>query len=296
VLRSVLRQDPDILLVGEIRDPETAATAAQAGLTGHLVLSTLHTNDAPSALVRLRDLGLDAFTLASVLQGVVAQRLVRRVCPRCAGAGCEHCDRSGYRGRIPIVEILPVTATVGRLLGEGAAPGAIADAARREGMRSLWESGLERVRAGRTTLQELERVVGSGHGGGPNQVRERPAARILVADDDPALRALARAVLTREGHAVDEAPDGFAALARAEREAYDLILLDVAMPGKDGFAVLDILRARPRTRDVPVVMLTAQGDAEVPALERGVRDFVVKPVRPEVLAARVRRVVGGAWS
>ncbi|HEU4763645.1 MAG TPA: response regulator, partial [Gemmatimonadales bacterium] len=176
---------------------------------------------------------------------------------------------------------------------DGAAPGEVADAARAEGMRSLWESGLERVRAGRTTLLELERVVGSGHGGGVGQVRERPVARILVVDDDPAIRALVRSVLARDGHSVDEAPDGFVALARADRERYDLILLDVGMPGKDGFAVLDALRTRPRGRDVPVVMLTAQGEAEALALERGVRDFVVKPVRPEVLVARVKRALEG---
>ncbi|MFI5235764.1 MAG: GspE/PulE family protein [Gemmatimonadales bacterium] len=186
ILRSVLRQDPDILLLGEIRDIETAATAVQAGLTGHLVLSTLHTNDAPSAVLRLRDMGLDAFKAAAVLKGIVAQRLVRRLCDRCAesaageilpagaappvdhprpvtlrrGVGCRECNGTGYRGRIPVVEILAIDARVGQVIGNGEAPAALQAAARTAGMRSLWESGLERVWDGWTTVDELVRVLG----------------------------------------------------------------------------------------------------------------------------------------
>ncbi|HSN16485.1 MAG TPA: GspE/PulE family protein, partial [Anaeromyxobacteraceae bacterium] len=168
VLRSVLRQDPDIVLVGEIRDLETATTAVQAGLTGHLVLSTLHTNDAPSAVVRLRDLGLEGFKIAAVLKGVIAQRLVRRLCDQCAtpvgieilplgvvpppgralrlrrAVGCKACGGNGYRGRLAVQEVMAVDADLGKLLGDGAAPPAVASAARRAGMRTLWESGLER--------------------------------------------------------------------------------------------------------------------------------------------------------
>ncbi len=193
VLRSVLRQDPDIVLVGEIRDSETSATAAQAGLTGHLVLSTLHTNDAPSAVARLRDLGLEGFKIASVLKGVIAQRLVRRLCDHCAlpvgaealppgivppagrdgklrrSVGCKQCGGHGFRGRIAIQEIMTVDENLARLLGEGAPPPAVASAARKAGMRTLWESGLERVWLGLTTPEELIRVLGGafrgGHGG-----------------------------------------------------------------------------------------------------------------------------------
>ncbi|HET7024720.1 MAG TPA: GspE/PulE family protein [Gemmatimonadales bacterium] len=186
VLRSVLRQDPDIVLVGEIRDPETATTAVQAGLTGHLVLSTLHTNDAPSAVIRLRDMGLDPFKAAAVLKGVVAQRLVRRLCDQCAvptdigalppavrppadhvrriaprsAVGCRACVGAGYLGRLPVVEILEVTGAVARVIGNGGPPVELHSAARAAGMRSLWESGLERVWDGQTTIAELERVLG----------------------------------------------------------------------------------------------------------------------------------------
>lgn len=171
VLRSVLRQDPDIVLVGEIRDLETATVAAQAGLTGHLVLSTLHTNDAPSAILRLRDIGLDAFKIAAVLKGIVAQRLVRRLCLRCQGgptaATCEPCHGTGFRGRVPVVEILPVSAELASLIAAGEPPAALAAAARRGGMRTLWEAGMDRVRDGETTQAELRRVLGERRLNGP---------------------------------------------------------------------------------------------------------------------------------
>lgn len=168
VLRSVLRQDPDIVLVGEIRDLETATTAAQAGLTGHLVLSTLHTNDAPSAVLRLRDIGLDGFKMAAVLKGVVAQRLVRRLCPECGGrdggakgvAECRGCNGAGYRGRIPVVEILRISTEIAGIIASGDSPAALSVAARRAGMRTLWEGGMERVRNGVTSIEELKRVLG----------------------------------------------------------------------------------------------------------------------------------------
>ena len=183
-LRSVLRQDPDIVLVGEIRDAETVTIAIQAGLSGHLVLSTLHTNDAPSAVVRLRDLGADSFKVASVLKGVVAQRLVRRVCPECSQpvpveslpreaqppvgrtatprrtVGCKACSGTGFRGRLSVQEILPVNEAVAQLIEAGALPDALLAAARPLGMRTLWESALERVWQGQTSLEEAVCVLG----------------------------------------------------------------------------------------------------------------------------------------
>jgi type II secretory ATPase GspE/PulE/Tfp pilus assembly ATPase PilB-like protein/CheY-like chemotaxis protein len=185
-LRSVLRQDPDIVLVGEIRDLETAQTAIQAGLSGHFVLSTLHTNDAPSAVVRLRDLGIDGFKIASVLKGIVAQRLVRKICPACAidvpveslpvnarppaswegtvrirkATGCKACGGTGYKGRIAVLEVMPVEETVSRLIDAGQPPEVLATAARKVGMNSLWESGLDRAWQGLTTIEELVRVLG----------------------------------------------------------------------------------------------------------------------------------------
>ena len=185
-LRTVLRQDPDIVMVGEIRDRETAELAAQASMTGHLVLSTLHTNDAPSAVVRLRDLGVPPWLITGSLTLVIAQRLVRRICTRCrtdhtptdreiaqlhlsprdlelltfkTGAGCNYCNHSGYRGRIGLFEVLPIDARVRDLLLSGASTSEVHKAARQSGMRSLREEGLARAADGVTSLEELLRVA-----------------------------------------------------------------------------------------------------------------------------------------
>ncbi|RMH27724.1 MAG: type II/IV secretion system protein [Planctomycetota bacterium] len=182
-LRSILRQDPDVVLVGEIRDQETAQIAVQAALTGHLVLSTLHTNDAVGAVARLRDFGLPPFALNSALLGVVAQRLVRRVCPDCAvpdepteatlrafgltrqdaallrrGEGCPRCLGAGYRGRVGVYELFRLTPAVQSAIEAGAPALELARAARADGMRPMLDDGLEKARLGLTTLEELWRV------------------------------------------------------------------------------------------------------------------------------------------
>ncbi|MGH7699924.1 MAG: GspE/PulE family protein, partial [Gemmatimonadales bacterium] len=164
-LRSILRQDPDVVLVGEIRDKETAQIAVQASLTGHLVLSTLHTNDAPNAVTRLVDIGVEAYKIAAALRGIVAQRLMRKLCPTCKevwmeappdklhrwiprgtplyrAAGCPDCVMTGYRGRFSIVEVLTVTPEVERVVAAGETADRISAAARRGGMKALWDSGL----------------------------------------------------------------------------------------------------------------------------------------------------------
>ena len=192
-LRSVLRQDPDIVMVGEIRDQETAVLAIQAALTGHLVFSTLHTNDAASAVTRLLDLGIEPYLVASSLVGVMAQRLVRRVCPSCAtydgellrglrrldidehvvntscmrvGAGCEHCRETGYRGRVGLYELLMVDESIRELVQKRATAAQIKqEAIGSVGMRPLRESGIEKVLAGVTTVDEVLRVTMREFGG-----------------------------------------------------------------------------------------------------------------------------------
>ncbi len=186
-LRTVLRQDPDIVMVGEIRDSETADHAVQAALTGHLVLSTLHTNDAPSSITRLLDLGVPQFLVTSTLAGVIAQRLVRTNCPSClvehvptpeeivalrvpreklgsvlfkSGAGCLQCRQTGYSGRDGIYEIMALSDKIRLLVAQGASSVDIRKTAREEGMRSLRESAFEKVVRGRTTVAELVRVTG----------------------------------------------------------------------------------------------------------------------------------------
>jgi type IV pilus assembly protein PilB len=185
-LRSILRQDPDVVLVGEIRDQETARIAMQAAQTGHLVLSTLHTDDAPSCITRLTDIGIEPYVSASALVGVIAQRLVRRLCTDCrrpytpepdtlramrvsdsdAAAltfyradGCEKCNNTGYRGRVGIYEIMTVTDDLRRLIAQHGAEAQLRQAALGAGMLSLGEDGLLKVKAGVTTPQELLRVV-----------------------------------------------------------------------------------------------------------------------------------------
>lgn len=189
-LRAILRQDPDVIFIGEIRDGETAAIAVQAALTGHLVLATLHTNDAVGAIRRLADLGLDEAAITQTLRGSVAQRLIRRACPACkvpiAGplspeevrlaeefkvqptvraVGCDQCNHTGYRGRIPIAQVMLMTSEIEELVVSHAPHGDLVERAREGGMRSLREAGAERVGQGITTLQELERVLGDVESG-----------------------------------------------------------------------------------------------------------------------------------
>ena len=187
ILRNILRQDPDIIMIGEIRDLETARYAAQAALTGHLVFSTLHTNDAVSSIIRLEDLGLEPFLIASTLLGAVAQRLVRRICPHCVetytmdaadlrkmgfpvnedgavklkrGKGCIQCRNTGYSGRCAVFEVFPMSEQLKKLVSDKAADAELRQVAIREGMTTLREDAWLKVRKGVTTLEETLRVAG----------------------------------------------------------------------------------------------------------------------------------------
>lgn len=180
-LRALVRQDPDIIMVGEIRDRETAAMAVQAALTGHLVLSTLHTNSAVGAVARLLDMGVEPYLLAAALRGVLAQRLVRRICAHCAasytpspqelrflapaapallrrGEGCEHCRGTGFCGRLAVQELLPVDEYMGDLISAGAGKAALLSHGTSLGWRSLYADAVDKVLAGQTTVSELWRV------------------------------------------------------------------------------------------------------------------------------------------
>ena len=182
-LRTIMRHDPDIILVGEIRDQETAEVAIQSALTGHLVLATLHTNDAPSAFTRLIDMGVEEFLVASTVCGVLAQRLVRKICPKCSipyqpteqeleiigenntdfkfvrGEGCEYCNSIGYRGQLGLFEMLNASEEIERLVMERSNSGKIREAAAKQGMTTLRDDGILKVKAGITTLTEVLRVT-----------------------------------------------------------------------------------------------------------------------------------------
>lgn len=203
-LRSILRQDPDIVMVGEIRDSETAEIAFQAAQTGHLVLSTLHTNDAPSAVTRLMDLGIQPFLISSALLAVVGQRLVRKICPNCKaedpsaaalidklpsyitrdrkitpwkGKGCESCQYNGYTGRIGIYEIMNMTRYLKDLLLPGVASQAIARGAAREGYRPLSLDGIDKALTGITTIEEVLRVA-------PPEEESFPSSQTFSKEDE----------------------------------------------------------------------------------------------------------------
>src|SRR5467141_525647 len=360
-LRSILRQDPNVVLVGEIRDKETAQIAVQASLTGHLVLSTLHTNDAANAVTRLVDIGVEPYKIAASLRGVVAQRLMRKLCTTCkevwmeapperlrrwipAGtplyrhAGCPDCAMTGYRGRFSILEILTMTAELERLIAAGEAADKIADAAKRGGMKTLWDSGLAHVKRGESTIEELTRVVDipdedeapppaqkaqargsgtarrSGDAEAPpaapvsthfdlleeqapprrSGAHGQPASKVLLVDDEDSLRKVMKDLLERDGYVVTEARDGVQALDQVDRVGPDIIVLDLNLPGLDGYGVLSHLRSRPATANIPVIVLTAKGDEdnEVRVFELGADDFLTKPFRARALSARLEAVLG----
>jgi type IV pilus assembly protein PilB len=185
-LRSILRQDPDVIMVGEMRDSETASIAIQASITGHLVLTTLHTNTAVAAITRLKNLGIPPYLIASSLNGVIAQRLVRKLCDRCKKAfspteeeliiigfkqmsashlkfykevGCESCGNTGYRGRIGVFEILIINTAIRKLIANNAIEDVILKASLDIGMKCMSEDGIEKVKAGVTSINELTRVL-----------------------------------------------------------------------------------------------------------------------------------------
>jgi type IV pilus assembly protein PilB len=358
-LRSILRQDPNVILVGEIRDQETAGIALEAAQTGHLLLSTLHTNDAPATISRLLDLGIEPFLIASALIGILAQRLVRRPCPACtvsqspsaqsiemagglsrlpadgkwvAGRGCPECKQSGYKGRLAIHELLVVNEEVRELITRKAPEHAIRKAARDGGMRTLLEDGILKAAQGLTTLDAIVRVVASDEAAALKEdstkpgVPVQPAAeeheeeprsetepdeipavasekstpaetqgkeRVLVVEDSRTILAVVKYFLELEGFEVLEAKDGNVGLEVAKSGQPRVIVTDYNMPGMDGVALVKALRADPVTRGIAVLMLTSEGNVEkeAQALEAGVDDYILKPVEPRRLAARVKSVL-----
>jgi len=340
-LRAILRQDPDVIFIGEIRDAETAAVAAQASLTGHLVLATLHTNDAVGAIRRLADLGLDAATISTTLRGAIAQRLVRRLNPQCVeeipegapltteeerlvaaygmrpavrAATTPACRDAAYRGRLPVIQVLEVTAAIEAMIATNQPAAAIETAAELAGMRTLRAAGLARVVAKQTTLSELERVLGDVDDSRPEDpgvaaaggsrstigvlasqiadaepVSSQP--HVLVVDDDGANRTIARALLQSEHYQVTEAVDGAEGLVHLRSGAiYNLVILDLDMPNVGGREVLKAIRSDVATAGLPVIILTATSDpdAETTLLEQGADDYIRKPFDPRRFLGRVK--------
>jgi type II secretory ATPase GspE/PulE/Tfp pilus assembly ATPase PilB-like protein/8-oxo-dGTP pyrophosphatase MutT (NUDIX family) len=241
-LRSIMRQDPDVVLIGEIRDRETAEIAIQASLTGHLVLSTLHTNDAPSAVTRLIDIGVASYKIATAVKGVLAQRLVRRLCGACRGTDepCDTCGGSRFRGRLAVVEVIIGSPEFERRVANGEPTERIAEAARADGMRPLWRSGLAHVAAGRTTIDEVRRVATADADG----ARATTDAAMPVSEPKPA-------ALNLDAFELRDDLDAFVAHVRTRRRSFramtaievgtvDVIVIRAL---RDGWRVLALRRA-----------------------------------------------------
>ena len=317
-LRAILRQDPDVILIGEIRDSETAGIAAQAAMTGHLVLATVHANDAVGVVPRLLDLGLDHSIVSETLRGAVAQRLLRRVCPSCSeplageltkdeakladrygvrplvrASGCPECGHTGYRGRLPILEVMSVGPSIEDAIAHRKGGATLQSLAVRSGMKTLEQAALAWVEKGLTTLVEVERVVGSSKDSA-EVAKDQGPPRILVVDDDEDMRLKHRALLEGEGYRITEAENGDRALAILKEDpSFSLVLLDLKMPGADGLEVLRAIRSRSDTFALPVMISTGTSGkkTEVELLDAGADDFVHKRSSAEKVRARVNAVL-----
>ncbi len=346
-LRSILRQDPDIVMVGEIRDAETAGIACQAAQTGHLVLSSLHTNDATSAVTRLMDLGIEPFMISDSLIAVVAQRLVRRICEECKvqeplgpqileklgtvtglagdatfwhGAGCEHCQYTGYSGRMGLFEVLAVTPEIKKVITTGVSAARVRQAAVQTGFHGMDMDGIEKAAEGLTTIEEVFRVA-------PPEVRQADQEavvdmeviaetreekapsevlsasvgtvsprKILVADDNELIIKILRNILENENYLTLTAGDGLEALRLALQEKPDLIITDLLMPKMDGLTLVKKLKSQLATRFIPVIMLTAkdEADLELKGIDAGADEYLTKPVNPKQLLAGLDRLINRA--
>ncbi len=312
-LRSLLPQEPNVIMVGDIRDGEVAQIVAQAARTRHLVLSSVAAADAAAAVERLHGLGLGAVKVATLLSAVVAQRLVRTLCPHCrrvhgefearqlgtqhrlpripasAGVGCPHCRQTGYAGRVPVVELLTPTDQVREAIARGATAEDIRTAMRASGFATLRDRALALVGDGVTSIEEVNRVLAVDGGAGVKPAR-RP--RVLITDDEPLTRMLVKLLLERAQFEVLEGTNGRQAIEIAVHERPDLVLMDLNMPEMNGYEAIAQLRKDFTLTTLPIIVLTAEeGDGvERRVLALGADDYIVKPFDPEVLLSRVQAV------
>jgi len=340
-LRTILRQDPDIVMIGEIRDGETAEIACKASQTGHFVLSTLHTNDAPSSIHRLMDLGIEGFIIAATVRAIIGQRLVRRICEHCKvtaevptqfanriksylndhpnavfykGQGCNHCNETGYSGRVAIHEVLVITPEVKEVLIPGVSSFVLKQAASKFGYRPLTLDGLDKAFAGLTSIEEIFRVsppevestgFTQKH---PDQLTKEEAdinieaalmvpgpdkkLKVLIVDDDAMARKILHVTLVKKGFEIIEAVNGVEGFEKALTEHPDMILTDYLMPEMDGLSLVKALKGHAKFRDIPIIMLTSKdgSESEIELMDAGVDDYLAKPVNAERLLARMGRL------
>jgi type IV pilus assembly protein PilB len=312
VLRSLLRQDPNIIMVGEIRDAEVAQIVGQAAYTGHLVLSSLHTTDAATAIMRLQHLGLEPFKIAESLSAVLAQRLLRSLCPHCkivhdefearrrgvdrhvprisasAGPGCEHCKHTGYSGRIPIAELLTPSDRLREAISHNASVQEIRAGMRAAGFPTLYDQALSLVVSGVTAIDEVDRVLAMDEA--TAKAHEKP--RVLVTDDETITRMLVKLLLEKDQFEVLEAANGRVAVEIASRERPDLLMIDLHMPEMDGYEAITRMRKDLSLATMPIIVLTAEEGPgiEQRVLDLGADDYLLKPFDPTVLLSRVHAV------
>jgi len=342
-LRSILRQDPDVVMVGEIRDEETAHIALHAAQTGHLVMSTLHTNDAPSTVSRLVEMGTDAVALSSCLNIIVAQRLARRLCPACKKevkpsqdlidlydidkdtviyepVGCEKCMDIGFKGRCGVHETLYVNDRVRKAIADTVSDQELTQVCREEGMYALFEDGMNKVLQGVTSISEITRLaippedftfrdridkdgnlMSLGQATAARNVEqiddsdEEGGKRALVIDDSKSIRSLVGFILKDEGFDIIEAEDGRKGLELLQQasEKLSVVIVDYDMPNVNGPEFVAAVRKQSKYDGIPIIMLTSrfEEDDEVLGLDSGADDYIIKPVEPMKLQARVRKIV-----
>lgn len=329
VLRSVLRQDPDVILVGEIRDGETATIAFQAAMTGHLVFSTLHTNDTISSIGRLVDIGLDSYKITPSVLAIMAQRLVRKICPSCKvpddaaklpadvvvrlkkygfptllhkGVGCPNCGFSGFFGRVPLIEYLEMTDALKTVLAHEKDETKIRQQAIGSGaLLPMEENALAFLSNGTTTYEEIIPYLSqktAADAEAPAASVKEPSAKkkIIIVDDDRGTRFIVKLLLEKQGYQVAEAENGLEGLELLSQEMPDLILLDVDMPQMNGPEMLATVREVMGNLDVPIIILTVRKESALKQklLEKGANDFLNKPIDKELLLARIKAVMARA--
>lgn len=326
-LRSILRQDPDIVMVGEIRDLETAEIAFRASQTGHLVLATLHTNDAVSTVTRLYDLELPHFLIGSSILGIVAQRLVRRLCDACKvpdepdpaklealsmppvdvfykGEGCQKCNFTGYLGRVGVYEVVHFDADIKEIVSKEAGEAELAELLKEKGIKRMIDSAWEKLQAGVTTLDEilakvpwtpsLDAQVSPGQSifpPEPSRERDEPEIPfVLVVDSDADSGSAIVEVLRRQNLECEFVDTGAAGLKVIHDRRPNLVFMAADLTDMNGFDVLEVLRRRLETSRIPVIILSDSSSFENQkrAYDLGAHEYLVKPVGNAVIVKEVK--------
>ncbi|MDY6856081.1 MAG: ATPase, T2SS/T4P/T4SS family [Thermodesulfobacteriota bacterium] len=331
LLKTVVRQDPDVLFMGEIRDAYSAGIAMDFASTGHLTITTLHTTNATSAIFRFERLGVNRGIMADTMIGVVAQRLLKKLCAHCKEirpissqekdlllsftddvphqvahpVGCPKCNDTGYYGRQAVYEVLKFDSKISEMVRSGIPISEIRSFARKRGDHLMSTDGLEKVRDLIFPLKEVfDRVLVEDIELGkqipriPVQKAIQPVtqtkshASILIVDDDEDTRRLITRFLEMQEYRVTASEDGIEALLYLGKEKFDLIISDINMPNLDGFKLLEMVSQK--GIDIPVIFLTSRTspEDEEKGLQMGAADYINKPIKKEILRLRVQRVLG----